>query len=63
MEVIEMEYIELISKPAFKNKRFGIRIKTSPKTYEEDFAELVTEVKIRLQQIINMEKENDNLKL
>ena len=58
-----MEYIELISKPAFKNKRFGIRIKTSPKTYEQDFADMVIEVKKKLQQIIDEEKGNDNLKL
>ena len=61
MEITEIEYQELASIPVknrFKNKRFGIRIKTTPQNYEQDFVDLVIEVKKKLQQIIDEEKEN-----
>ena len=60
LDVMEMEYHELISssnKNNFKNHRFGIRVKTTPKDYAEDFANLVIAVKTELNKIINMEKD------
>lgn len=47
---IELEYQELIS-IAFGHKKLGIRIKTTPETYEQDFTELVIEVKKQLQEL------------
>ena len=59
LDIFEMEYHELIStsqKTSFKNHRFGLRIKTSPLTYEQDFADLVIAVKTKLNTIIISEK-------
>ena len=60
LDVVEMEYHELISTSqktnSFKNHRFGLRIKTSPLTYEKDFADLVIAVKTKLNTIIISEK-------
>ncbi len=51
LHIIEMEYSELNSIPPYKNIKFGLRIKKTAKTYDEDFAALVIEVKSRLQQL------------
>lgn len=50
LKVTEIEYQELISL-GFANYKLGLRIQTTPQTYEEDFAKLVIEVKSRLQQL------------
>jgi hypothetical protein len=50
LEITEIEYSEL-SSIDFKNFRYGIRVKTTPQTYKQDFAQLVAEVKIRLHQL------------
>jgi hypothetical protein len=51
MEPIEIEYTELESLK-FKHFRFGLRIKTTAATYEEDFSKLVIEVKTRLNAVV-----------
>lgn len=55
LDVMELEYHELVSL-GWSNIKFGIRCKTTPKTYEEDFSELVIEVKKKLQEIVNQSK-------
>lgn len=55
LDVLEMEYQELASY-GFENCKFCLRIKTTPKTYQEDFAALVGEVKTRLNEILSMKK-------
>ncbi len=55
LDIIEMEFQELISL-GFSNFRFGLRIKTTPKTWEEDYANLIIEVKTRLQELAMMAK-------
>ncbi len=55
LEIIEMEYQEL-SSVGWDNVRFNLRIKTTPKTYQEDFQKLVIEVKTQLQQLADMKK-------
>lgn len=52
MEITDIEYHELVSNNTFGNQKLGIRIKTTPQTFEEDFKKLVLEVKIKLQEII-----------
>ncbi len=56
LNISEIEYHELISQ-GYNNQRFGIRIKTTPETYKQDFAELIIEVKKRLQMINQNKKE------
>lgn len=52
LDVVEIEYAELSSLIPFTNAKFGIRIRTTPATYEQDMQNLVIEVKTRLHQII-----------
>ena len=55
LDVIEIEYSEL-SSLKFSNFKFGLRIRTTPQTYDEDFATLVAEVKTRLHMITEQAK-------
>ena len=55
LNVIEAEYTEL-SSLKFSNFKFGLRIRTTPETYNEDFAALVAEVKSRLHMITEQAK-------
>lgn len=65
LDITEIEFHELLSK-GYNNIRFGIRIKTTPQNYEKDFADLVIEVKKKLQLFsdgtffINTSKEQGN---
>lgn len=59
MKITELEYHELISNHSFGNQRYGVRVKTTPETYEKDFVELIIEVKKRLQEIQIMNKKNE----
>jgi hypothetical protein len=57
LDVMEIEYHELSSIfKIFKNFKFGLRVRTTPETYEEDWKNLVIEVKTRLNDIIGMSK-------
>ncbi|MCK9281505.1 MAG: hypothetical protein M0P71_12845 [Melioribacteraceae bacterium] len=55
LEVLEMEYQEL-SSHGFDNYKFCLRVKTTPKTYYEDFAKLTIEVKSRLNEILQKKR-------
>jgi hypothetical protein len=54
LNVTEIEYSELAS-AGFKNCRLGLRIKSSPETYETDLQDLVIEVKKRLRKLLQPE--------
>lgn len=58
LEIIEV-YLEELSSLGYDNVRLGLRIKTTPKTYEEDFAMLTIEIKSKLQKLI-LEKKEQN---
>ena len=55
MNIIEIEYQELNSTP-YKNYRYGIKIKTNDKDYENDFINMIAEVKTKLHNIIELSK-------
>jgi len=55
LDITEIEYSEL-SSLKFSNFKFGLRIRTTPETYEEDFAAVVAEVKSRLHMITEQAK-------
>jgi len=52
LDVKEIEYVELSTLQPYTNAKFGIRIRTTPETYEQDMQNLVIEVKTRLHKII-----------
>jgi hypothetical protein len=52
LDVLEIEYSELATLQPYSNSKFGIRIKTTPATYEQDMLNLIIEVKTRLNKII-----------
>ena len=53
---LEIEYSELVSNPDRGNWKFGVKITTTPETYEQDLVELIAEVKIKLNEISDMRK-------
>jgi hypothetical protein len=64
LNVIEIEYSELQS-TAYRNYRYGMKIKTSPEAYEQDLHDLVIEVKTKLNNIVfiaNAKKEENKKK-
>ena len=59
LKVTEIEYSELLNYctiyRTFKNYKVTLRIQTTPETYEEDYAELVIEVKKKLAYFLDIE--------
>jgi hypothetical protein len=62
LKIIEADYSELASLPPFANMRVGIKIQTTEETYEEDFSNLIIEVKTKLNGLIVQAKEDLRIK-